>query len=1057
MNAEKRALIQDILAQENRRYIVPIYQRAYKWTEEECSRLVRDILKCSKRMKEHFVGSVVYQCPDKTPNFSDIKLHLVDGQQRLTTMLLITKALNLLALSMGKEDSDASYVVSKTNRIIFIDVDDKQRGYKILPSKRDADVFNGLISADSYDDIVNSPNISKDSHLYNNFIKAYSLLSDAIKSGMNIKSDIYDQGMLKLTAVEITLDYDEDAQEIFESINSLGVELSNADLIRNYLLMSNSNQEEMYTKYWEPMQDTVIGEKNMESFVQNYLYMKKESVVNDKNIYKEYVLLCEQAIDESSKTKDDLLKELYDISLIYEPFIKESSKYSETTNQLMQELRDMNQSTAYPFLMRVFLDRKNRPEQVSEDTLNKVINLVIVYLVRRTICGVPTNSLRGFLLSLYRRVFKITDNFDRYYEAIYAYLRTIRSNDYLRTPEEVDEALETAPLYNNLKFATYLLFKLENGRYPNVYSEMVSAKNPTVEHIMPQTLTDEWIRMLDSDERSADEIQRKYLNTLGNLSLSSRSKNSVMSNEEFGKKKEILKSDGSKFSVLNKDVIELSQFTENEIIQREKRLAEILRSKYDLGEVSVDGIKFEENVEIVVTLDANEIFIGAQPIAYSLLGKEQAVDSYAQIVTGVAKQLLEINPDKMRELASQNYNPWNDDEKARKCIHYKDEAFNDAPIGDGIYVNTTYQANYSIQFCAYMMQEFGIDADQLMVFLKKASIKKEHTISKKEKIEIVRKALKRLNDEGTILYDPTTMPRSDSWIKFQTTALRELFTYSGAPISWDGEDKHQQVSFLEYNMARHKVVVCIKVFKGTTTYIQKLNLLQEEFQIESLDQNNYWHLKLYPVDFKKAINSSNIEDELVAQLREIVGQINIWINALGERLNDSEAWTSLFTAADNEDSNEHDEIPPEATLESLNRSQSERITFWTRFQNALKESGDFNPKKVTKHHYCDLPIGNSRSYISITLINNENYIGVSLYIPNDKALFDKLYSHKQEIENAAEGVEMTWMRLDEKKASRVRTKIEGLDFDDHANYDDLISKTIDRAVLIRNIFTPYIS
>lgn len=275
MNAEKRALIQDILAQENRQYIVPIYQRAYKWTEEEVTRLVKDILNCSKKEKEHFVGSIVYQCPVKTPDFSNLKFHLVDGQQRLTTMMLITKALYLIAKPVSKTDTDASYVVSKTKRIIYIDVDDLTRGYKIHPSKKDALAFNSIISAESIEEVDNDPQISKESHLYNNFIRAYSLLKKAVEDGMNIKSDIYDQGILKLTAVEITLDYDEDAQEIFESINSLGVPLSNADLIRNYLLMSNSNQEQMYLKYWEPMQDVIIGEKNMESFVQHYLYMKK--------------------------------------------------------------------------------------------------------------------------------------------------------------------------------------------------------------------------------------------------------------------------------------------------------------------------------------------------------------------------------------------------------------------------------------------------------------------------------------------------------------------------------------------------------------------------------------------------------------------------------------------------------------------------------------------------------------------------------------------------------------------------------------------------------------
>jgi len=880
MNAEKRALIQDILAQENRQYIVPIYQRAYKWTTEEVTRLVRDIIKCGKSEKEHFVGSVVYQFPDKVPNLADIKLYLVDGQQRLTTLLLITKALNLIASGMSG-DSDASYVVSKTNRILYIDVDDKTRGYKVAPGKRDASVFDAIISASSIEDINKNPLILKESNLYNNFIKAYNLLKSEIESGTNIKREIYDQGLLKLTAVEITLSYDEDAQEIFESINSLGVDLTNADLIRNYLLMSNSNQKAMYTDYWEPMQDTVIGESNMEEFVQHYLYVKKEAAINEKDVYKEYVAISEKLMEEKQISKDDLLKELYEMALIYEPFIKECNRYSAVTNNLMKEFRDMNQSTVYPFLIRVFMDHKNMPEIVTEKVLNDVLNLTVSYIVRRTICGVPTHSLRGFMLSLYRRVFKIEENYNRYYEAIYAYLTTIRNNDYMRSPDEVKEALVKAPLYNNLRFSTYLLYKLENGRYKNAYSEVVTAVSPTVEHIMPQTLTDEWIRMLSNDEYEPEEIHRTYINTLGNLSLSSRSKNSVMSNEEFSFKKGVLESDGSKFEVLNRDVITFEKFSIDEILEREARLSKLVLEKYDLGTVNIEGIKFEENVEVIATVEANNIFVGATPIAFRLQGTEVVVDSYARIITQVTKMLYDKYPEKIRELAKNEYNPWNDSDDAKKCLHF-DENEKDTLIADNVYVNTNYQSNYSIQFCVYLMQECGVDADQLSIFLKKSSIKKENTFSKTEKVELIRSALKDMADSGEILYNPDTMPTSNAWIKFQLPVFKDIFIYDGKPITWDGEPKHNEVCFMEYNVAKHRVVLTLKVFSGTAEYVDKLNKTREILNVEGQDFSNYWHLKSYYVDFDKVVNSIDMKKELIDQMMQFFENMKEWAEELKE-------------------------------------------------------------------------------------------------------------------------------------------------------------------------------
>ncbi|MBE5838216.1 DUF4268 domain-containing protein [Butyrivibrio sp.] len=143
--------------------------------------------------------------------------------------------------------------------------------------------------------------------------------------------------------------------------------------------------------------------------------------------------------------------------------------------------------------------------------------------------------------------------------------------------------------------------------------------------------------------------------------------------------------------------------------------------------------------------------------------------------------------------------------------------------------------------------------------------------------------------------------------------------------------------------------------------------------------------------------------------------------------------------------------------DELRYSQSERLVFWTRFQELLKETKAFNPKKVSTHHYCNLPIGNSQSYISITLINVEGYIGVSIYIPDNKDFYDKLAQYKDEINQKAGDVELKWMRLDNRKAARIFTMIPGLDFDNHDNYDELIHATIDRSVFLRNLFKPYIA
>lgn len=861
MEARKKMVIADILAPENKQYIVPIYQREYKWTGEQINRLLDDIFNCKKTGNEHFIGSIVYQ-HEKDVDLSNIKLYLVDGQQRLTTMMLITKALNLIANEMG--DDDSKYVISKTNKILYIDSDDVSRGYKVEPSQNDREIFNLVISSENIEMIENNPIIKKDSLIYNNFKTSYYRIKDAIKQGMNIKEDIYNLGFLRLSIVEIVLNYNENAQEIFESLNSLGVPLSNADLIRNFLLMSNKEQKSLYIKLWKPMQDSIIGEANMEMFVKNYLLMKKAYAINDKDIYKEYTKYAREYLvgDEIDRAK--MLNDLYETSTVFEPFLRNSSGYSKDTNLLMKELRDMDQSTAYPFLMQVFIDRKNKI--IDEETLNKVINLIIVYLVRRTICKVPTNTLRGFMLNLYKRIFKVPENKDKYYESIYAFLTNIKSNDYLRSEADVKKELLTSPIYRNVKFTTYLLYRLENGRYPNTYTESVITEQPTVEHIMPQNLTGEWIDDLGGD---AERIHSVYLNTLGNLSLSSRSKNSSMSDESFKEKKKILTTDGSKFNVLNKDILSLTRFTENDIINRENRLEKILLEKYSLGVVDTRGIRFEDSYPVTCTDQPSIIFNGANPLSFILFDEEVYCDTYAGIVTNVSKILLKRYPEVIRELASKNYNPWGGGEK--KYVHYTLENDNDNLIGENIRVHTGLNAMYSIDLCVHLLKECSIDPEQLTIILKKDSIKKENTLSKEEKVDMIRKVLDELSQEGKIIYSEEEMPDSDSWIKFQLKQIADVLPFNGM-TKWDSGN-YASMYYHEFNLSKNQIIITLKYIKQTKEIVDEIVIKLDNLGVENDHiKGNYLHIMPIKIDFNEILDCDKNErsDLLKQKIVEVV-------------------------------------------------------------------------------------------------------------------------------------------------------------------------------------------
>lgn len=871
MNVAKVNFLNKFIGLDSRQFVIPIYQRKYKWSDEQVSRLLDDVLKASSLDKEHFMGTVVYS--ERSGSNSNMTCcDLVDGQQRVTTMILIIKALNIL--SADKEDeADYKYVHEKTSRLLFADPEDHSLGLKICSSKNDRILFNTIVKCETLNNLEKSPIIQSDkgSALYNNFKSIYYRLENEISAGKSIKNDIFN-GLTKLVVAEIKLEPGDNPQEIFESLNSLGVHLTNADLIRNFLLMSNEDQEYLYTNYWEPMQDISIGEDNMEGFIYDFLLMKRSYAIKNEDIYKEYVLYANSCFQNGDVNKAVLIKELYEVSTIFRPFIRYSNEYSAETNMLMQELRDMDQTTAYPFLMRVFIDRKEHPDIVSEDVLNKVINLIIVYLVRRTVCRIPSNSLRGFMLNLYNRIFgKMAENKGHYYESIFALLTTITSRDKIPSITEFNVELKTFPLYKNGKFAPYILYRIENGRYPKPYSEFVTAKSITVEHIMPQNLTDEWENDLGEN---AEQIHDQYLDTIGNLSLSSREKNSSMSDESFSDKKKILETDGSKFEVLNKGIKVLDKFTEQEIVKREEVLSAILDEKYKLETVNTQGIRFEDVEEVIASNEPNMIFNGAAPVSFKLLDTVMVISSYSQLIICSMKFLLMKFPEKIRELAERQYNPWSSDSE-KKYLHYDSEGYqsNDSEVGEGIKIYTNVDAMYAIDLIVHVMNECGVEADQLIVYLKKDSIKKVNTFSKKERIEVLRAALQRLKDENLIVYDPENMPNSDAWIKFQLRSLNETIPYDGPATNWDSFE-YKSIYYCEYNMANHKLVLTIKKFKYSNELINKLVTDGAKIGITSAPSSGWWHIKEYEIDFDSVVNSTDRISKMVELLKPYIEDLN---------------------------------------------------------------------------------------------------------------------------------------------------------------------------------------
>ena len=277
--------------------------------------------------------------------------------------------------------------------------------------------------------------------------------------------------------------------------------------------------------------------------------------------------------------------------------------------------------------MHVFKDYENKI--IDEETLSKVLSLITIYLIRRSICNVPTNSLNTLFAYLYVRVFKVTNNKNKYYESINKYLFSQKNKDEIPNDENVKYALEHENLYQNKELCRLLMLDIEN----NDFKEKIDTDNLTIEHIMPQTLSNSWKQII------SDEEHDKYVHTLGNLSITGY--NSELSNKSFKEKKKLIK-ENSKIQILNQDVINQDSWTINNIKKRAIRLSRILLNKYYLSRITDPSIEFE----LVDKLSLSDLqrIKGRKPVSFTLQGANYTAKTFKQLLIEVVQLLDQDNP-----------------------------------------------------------------------------------------------------------------------------------------------------------------------------------------------------------------------------------------------------------------------------------------------------------------------------------------------------------------------------------------------------------------------------
>lgn len=520
--------------------VIPIFQREYSWEREQVMTLWEDILKLYENVYDHgldvthFLGPIV-RVELQTSSVDVDKLWLIDGQQRIITLMV------LMACIRNKDPSLKGKIESG---YFYNQEEDGDSYYKLIPSEGDRENFKKIINGN--DELI--PGKLKETFDYFNKVLDY-------EKELNLENL---RGLLikRLILVNIDVDKNENPYIIFESLNAKGTPLTQADLIRNYIFMrieDEKKQIELYNNYWRPMEKS-LG-KELDSFFWRYT-LKDGTFIKGKRTYANLKSNLE------TKTEEDTKKELEDFHK-YSCYYKNIINPSEEPNiELQNRFKRHNRweiRTEYPLLLNIYDDYKNG--RLTNNQFNEILDIIESFVIRRFVCGRPTNKLNQLFIRLYSKI-NLNDP-----------IRSLKKELLPDFPgdKEFREGLKSYPIYSSGAQKCSLI--LETLEYSFKNKEIDLKRELQIEHVMPQAGRDSaelpvsWKNILGPNYA---EIHHKYLDTLGNLTLTGY--NPELGQKPFNEKQKIY--DSSKIE-LNEYFKTVNTWDEEEILKRADKLADM--------------------------------------------------------------------------------------------------------------------------------------------------------------------------------------------------------------------------------------------------------------------------------------------------------------------------------------------------------------------------------------------------------------------------------------------------------------------------------------------------
>ena len=438
-------------------FVIPIYQRTYSWTEKECRQLWDDIVRCgsSDKIAVHFVGSIVYVESGLSQVTHQAPLLVIDGQQRLTSVSLLLAA---LAKAVGESEPFDGFSQRKIKNYYLVNPEETgERHFKLQLSQTDKASLNAIVDSGEQPQQP-SLRVKGNFDLFENWIK-----SEKVDLAVLCK------GLAKLVVVDIALTRDQDnPQLIFESMNSTGKELSQADLIRNFILMGLEPvlQTKLYEQFWRPMEIDFGQEAygtHFDSFMRHYLTVLSGEIPNISAVYDAFKAHARNTRTDFADDKshiESLVREIRDCARHF-CAIALGGESDADLKLAFQDLRELKVDVAYPFLLELYRDYKS--ELLSKSELLESVRLVEAYVFRRAVCAIPTNSMNKTFATFTKGLKK-----DRYFESVQAQFLVLPSYRRFPSDDEFHRDLHTRDLYN-FRSRSYWLRRLENhGRKERV-------------------------------------------------------------------------------------------------------------------------------------------------------------------------------------------------------------------------------------------------------------------------------------------------------------------------------------------------------------------------------------------------------------------------------------------------------------------------------------------------------------------------------------------------------------------------------------------------------------